>query len=241
MTVDGVILKEYQDYTVTYPYSNTNAGTGRVTIEGLGSYQGSVIEEFIIEPYKITSKTGSDYAVKVTFNRVKYEYTGDSCEPEATVKHGTVKLEKGTDYTVEYENNKNPRTDTSVPTVIIKGRGNYTGTRKFSFTITKSIKDAKITFTKGETVDYTGGKITNEISSVKLDDVTLKNGTDYEIADTNTLSGTAAGSYIVKINGKGNYSGSAQARWTIKKTTTTPTTSTTTSGTNTNSSNSGSD
>lgn len=244
VTVNGVLLSDYSDYTVTY-LNNIDAGVASVMIEGKGRYQGIVLEVFTIEPYKITSKSGSDYTVKVTFSRVKYEYSGSACEPEATVKQGSKTLKKGTDYTVEYENNTQPRTDTNVPTVIVKGKGNYTGTRKFSFTITKSIKDAKITFSKGDTVEYTGGRITNEISSVKLDDVTLKSGTDYEIADASTLSGTAAGSYTVKINGKGYYSGSVQSKWTIKKTnttqTTSPSTSTTTSGTNTNSSNSGSD
>ncbi|MBQ7184442.1 MAG: hypothetical protein IJR97_10715, partial [Clostridia bacterium] len=67
----------------------------------------------------------------------KYElpYNGKGRKPVPTVtaKAGgqTVTLEKDKDYTVKYENNKQPGT----ATVTITGKGNYTGTIVKTFMI----------------------------------------------------------------------------------------------------------
>lgn len=49
ITVDGAVLKEGQDYEVTYQ-NNKNVGTAVVTAEGIGDYHGSLSRSFAITP-----------------------------------------------------------------------------------------------------------------------------------------------------------------------------------------------
>lgn len=58
-------------------------------------------------------------------------YTGKAIRPSVIVKYNGVKLKNGRDYTVSYSNNKAIGT----ATVIIKGKGSYTGMKKASFKI----------------------------------------------------------------------------------------------------------
>ena len=58
-------------------------------------------------------------------------YTGKALKQSPVVKYKGTALKKGRDYTVTYKNNKKVGT----ATVIIKGKGNYTGTVKKTFKI----------------------------------------------------------------------------------------------------------
>ncbi len=58
-------------------------------------------------------------------------YTGSPIKPTVKVKCGDRDLVSGTDYTLAYANNTNVGT----ATITIKGKGNYTGTTKTTFTI----------------------------------------------------------------------------------------------------------
>ena len=58
-------------------------------------------------------------------------YTGKVLKPAVTVKYGKVKLKKDTAYTVTYKNNK----AIGIATAIVKGKGNYTGSKKITFRI----------------------------------------------------------------------------------------------------------
>ena len=68
---------------------------------------------------------------KVTLKSTSYTYNGKSRKPAPTVKLGGKTLKKGTDYSVFYKNNKAVGT----ATVIVKGKGAYTGTVKKTFVI----------------------------------------------------------------------------------------------------------
>ncbi len=82
---------------------------------------------------KITVKQKDVKNFTVTLDPTSYVYDGSDKKPTETVKDGDKVLKKGTDYTVDYSNNKNVGT----ANVIIKGIGNYTGTKTENFTITK--------------------------------------------------------------------------------------------------------
>ena len=70
-----------------------------MTINGIGNYTGSTTATF-----KITAKSISASSVTVSSISDK-TYTGSAIKPSVTVKDGTKKLTKGTDYTVTYKNN----------------------------------------------------------------------------------------------------------------------------------------
>lgn len=63
-----------------------------------------------------------------------YTYTGKAIKPEPVVYYGPLKLVRGIDYTLSYENNVNAGT----ACVNLTGTGNYKGTKSISFTIDKA-------------------------------------------------------------------------------------------------------
>ncbi|MDO5425981.1 MAG: leucine-rich repeat protein [Eubacteriales bacterium] len=96
----------------------------------------------------------------VTLSSTSYTYNGKARKPSVTVTYNGVKLTKGTDYTVTYKNN----TNIGKATVTVTGKGNYTGTKKATFTIKVDTKKTytvgdlkyKITSTSKKTVQVTG-------------------------------------------------------------------------------------
>ena len=64
-------------------------------------------------------------------NRV---YSGKAQTPALTVKYGETALKKDTDYTLKYANN----VKVGAATVTVTGKGDYTGTKRLTFKITKA-------------------------------------------------------------------------------------------------------
>ena len=72
---------------------------------------------------------------KLSFSGVKkvYSYTGKDIKPKVTIKDGKKVLKVNRDYTITYKNNKRRGT----ATIIITGKGNYTGKKVLHFAIRK--------------------------------------------------------------------------------------------------------
>ena len=72
---------------------------------------------------------------KLSFSGVKkvYSYTGRDIKPKVTIKDGKRVLKVNKDYTITYKNNKRRGT----ATIIITGKGNYTGKKVLHFAIRK--------------------------------------------------------------------------------------------------------
>ena len=100
------------DYKVTFR-DNVEAGSARVTFEGLGNYKGKVKKYFNIKSYVIDAEMIQAIADQA--------WTGEAVEPAVTVVNGTMTLTEGKDYTVKYKNNVNEGT----ATVIVNGTGNF--------------------------------------------------------------------------------------------------------------------
>jgi len=112
------------------------------------------------------------------------------------------------DYTATWTNNVNKGT----AKVTITGRDNFTGTKEQSFTIdAKSVADADVYVRPIESVLYTGSAITPTVI-VEYNGNTLTKDTDYTVAYSNN---TNKGEATVTISGKGNYTGTKQAKFTI--------------------------
>lgn len=120
-------LKEGEDYKVTYT-NNVEVGTANILIEGIGGYEGSLEKTFNITAANI----GNADITGIT----DAEYTGSPITPEPEVSYSGIKLEKGKDYEVSYANNKAIGT----ASVIVTGKGNYTGSTSVNFQITKSME-----------------------------------------------------------------------------------------------------
>ncbi len=141
-----------------------------------------------------------------------YTYDGTAHTPSITVKNGDTTLVQDSDYQVVYDN------ATSAGTVsgMIYGKGVYSAYSK-SFTYTIGIVDlsaASVVSLADET--YTGTALTPlPVVTCMLNDLEtiLVKDTDYTVSySDNTNAGTAT----VTITGKGNFSGTKTATFTIK-------------------------
>ena len=119
---NSITLTKNIDYTLIYE-RNINVGTARILISGRDNFTGTALKSFQILPKSIENDDIDDIPAQT--------YTGDACEPSVTVTVNNKALTPGTDFTVSYSSNIDP----GAASVIITGRGNYTGTIKPTFII----------------------------------------------------------------------------------------------------------
>lgn len=119
----NVVLKNGTDYNVSYK-NNVNAGTASVTVSGKGYYVGTQTFTF-----NIGKKDISNLSVSLAYSQCKYD--GSAKKPGITLKNGGTALRAGGDYDCAYSSNVNP----GKASVVMTGKGNYTGTKTATFTI----------------------------------------------------------------------------------------------------------
>lgn len=191
-------LKKNTDYTVAYS-NNVNAGTGTITITGKGIYGGSVKKTFTIKKLGISAT-----AVSGTGNKV---YTGSAIKPVPAVKAGGRTLKNGTDFNVSYKNNTEPGT----ATLIVNGKGNYSGSVSKTFKITaRAINDVEVTVP--DTV-FTGEQVRPDVV-VSYGSYQFISDSDYTLSFKDNVNiGTAS----VVVTGKNHLSGSRTVTFPIEK------------------------
>lgn len=191
-------LKKNTDYTVAYS-NNVNAGTGTITITGKGIYGGSVKKTFTIKKLGISAT-----AVSGTGNKV---YTGSAIKPVPAVKADGRTLKNGTDFTVSYKNNTEPGT----ATLIVNGKGNYSGSVSKTFKITaRAINDVEVTVP--DTV-FTGEQVRPDVV-VSYGSYQFISDSDYTLSFKDNVNiGTAS----VVVTGKNHLSGSRTVTFPIEK------------------------
>lgn len=148
--VGNKTLVKDTDYTVAYS-SNKNAGTAKVTVTGKGTFKGSGSKSFTINKKGIAS-------LKPAAAAAKYAYTGKAITPDVVIKNGSVKLKKGTDYTLTYKSNK----AIGKATITVKGKGNYSGSTTCTFMIVpKKVTGVKAAASSKTTAKLTWKKVAN--------------------------------------------------------------------------------
>lgn len=124
---DGKKLKEGTDYKISYK-NNINAGKASVIITPIGKYKNvkpsSYTYNFTITKASIKKATAKKVKVQ------KYK-KGKAVKPAVKLSFNGKNLKKGKDYKVTYKNNKKKGT----ATIVIKGKGNFKGTKKIKFKI----------------------------------------------------------------------------------------------------------
>ena len=192
-------LKENTDFKVSYK-SNRNAGTAQAIVEGTGLYEGKATLEF-----KIYKKDISQLSPVLSSSG--YTYDRNAKEPSVRIQYGNLTLAQGTDYTVEYTDNRNAGTGK----VTITGKGNYKGTVIKEITIDrKDVKDLSLSLSA---IKYTySGNAKKPKVTLKHGETVLKQGTEYKVTYKNNVN---AGKGIVTVTGLGNYKGSVSKEITI--------------------------
>lgn len=232
-----------EDYSVNYT-KNENTGTATVVYTGLGRYTGTQKKTFKITAYDLNKDP--DGKIRVDYDSSAI-YAKGGAKPVPAVffalPDGTEKkLVEGVDYTLGYTNNSAVNDGSNakkLPTIVLKGKGNFTGTRqKETFTI-ESQSIANLVLTAPDKV-YANKKNNFPATPVvtDLDGKVLKAGTDYDNKniqyfyeeDTDLADGTSheagelissndtipAGTVIrVQVTGKGYYAGTVSGVYRV--------------------------
>ena len=199
--------------------------TVKVTIAATGNYEAAEATA----DFAIIGKTITDGMV--TIEGTSFVFNNDVQVPNVTVTDGTNTLGVN-DYAVSYEQvvaevttpleSANSVVNAGDYNVVITGKGNYTGTVKKSFKITKaSIAGYTVTVDASQTYTYTGSAITPSVTVKDTKDGTL-DAANYTVSyenNVNAADAEATNKPTVTVTGTGNYTGTATATFVIAKAT----------------------
>ena len=210
VTYGGKTLTQTKDYNVSYA-ENLNVGQASVTVSGAGSYYGAVTKNFKIIPKDLAA---TDINVKVS--NAGYA-GGHKVVPQMSITYNGHTLQEGTDYIYELSNNEHVSVD-SKASVTFTGKGNYMGTTRAEFEVTKvNLAGGTVKLDKTSAV-YTGAVITPEVEvSCPIGDGTtyiLQKDIDYTVNYGNGIRD--AGKYNISIVGKDNFYGSLNPTFTVE-------------------------
>lgn len=227
----GSYVLETSDYTASYINADTNEtltsapiarGNYKVTISSNNSnITGTKTLSFSIIQRDISKDTDASFMLALGGDR-EIEWNGGETKPE--VIHPTT-MEKGTDFTVQYEYNTAPTTTTSACAIIV-GQNNYTGEKRIDFTITRrNITDDNVKVTPSISGNGSLGleppynvvlnvedigneaikKSLTEGTDYQIKSIVYKTEKDYTVTDLSSLE--RAGEYEITIEGKDKYKG----------------------------------
>ncbi|MDE6015704.1 MAG: DUF285 domain-containing protein, partial [Acetatifactor sp.] len=198
------------DYTLSYR-NNTQAGKATVIVTGTGdSYAGSKEVAFQIK--------GESLAKAQITGVVDKTYTGTAQTQNIQVQLNGKTLQEGTDYTVSYAKEVTAGT----ASVIVTGKGGYTGTVKKSFKIMaydlQADEAGKLQgVPKNLTTVYVKGGATPTLT-LTFNGKTLETKKDYTVTYQNNKKPATAGDAkapTMLIKGKGNFKGIISIPFTI--------------------------
>mgnify|MGYP002583895679 CR=1 FL=1 len=236
MVTQTTYLREYNeyykvgDYKVSY-LKNVDAGTATVVITGVGGYTGTVKKTFKITQADLAAE-GTEAKIGVA-DSIPFVKNGAKPAIVVTAKMAngnTVTLKEGKDYTVTYANNKavsegKNLTEKKLPLITVKGKGNFKGSIKQTFTITnKSLADKvnPITVTvtdvpanknKGKFVskpvvtDETGTKLKEKTDYTLSYSLLMANGEETKLDVKKDVVNEPGSIVRITITGAGNYRG----------------------------------
>lgn len=247
----GTRLLTYKtDYTVKYANNvhasvTSGAKVPTITITGNGRYAGGFIQTFDIEPQTITPLTTPS-----TYDELTLAENGKIQTPKITaydyVPNGSKYVKKNyvanKDYTVSYydwqDSDDNGILDDNAPEITaaagtkvakVTMQGDYAGRAYVKYEVAaadKYLNKAKVVIDSSAVVFDGTDQAKNVVTTVKVDDVELVRGTDYEVqfnelANPNTYFVSeikTAGKYVVKIVPKDGslYKGYKEVNYTFK-------------------------
>ena len=197
----GSLTLTAADYEVVSGQKGTNVGEYTLTVKAKAgsNYAGQATTKWNITALSIANAT-------VTLNPTTYTYDGTEKRPTATVTVGSLTLTAGTDFDVTYRDNVNAGTATAT----ITGKGNYKDITSKTFTISQA--DLTSVTVKNSPLTYNGKQQTVLVDKVMAGSLTVP-ATDYEVVSGQ--KGTNVGEYTIQVSGKGNFKGTATAKWNI--------------------------
>lgn len=147
---NGVLLSENVDYSLKFS-DFVSAGTVKVTVTGMNSYNGSVTKEYTIKPITFNSKN-----LSVTFDKTSLVYYNSAVHPVMYVSFNGQLLLQDVDYKVTYSKNNAP----GRATVKITGIGNFNASVSKTFIISpQKVNSVSIAKNSATTATVSWGKV----------------------------------------------------------------------------------
>ena len=202
----GTALSYDSDYTASFS-DNTNVGTAEVTVNGKGSYTGSLNGEF-----SIVKRQLSDCTVVANGSKT---YDGDPATPsvDVTIVSASAYSVPNTEWTLSYDT---PIVNAGHYPITVTANPNsdyMTGSATTAIDIArKSI--AELTATVNPTAYvYTGSQIVPTIDGLSWHGEVATHTTAYRLSGTSEFASTAptnVGTYDIRLNGTLNYDGNIE-------------------------------
>lgn len=198
VTLNGKTLVRGVDYSVYQYASDTDIGTKRFRVYGIGNYTG------LIEcSYTVVLRDISEAVIEYTKDNI---YEGEEIKPTVVIKMDGKTLTEGVDYDIVYVSGA----DTDTRYFTVKGKGNYTGAIDcFYNIIRRDISNAVVEYVKDNV--YEGEDIRPAVV-INLDGEILTEDVDYKII---YQSGVDTGTMIFTVKGIGKYIGSIDCYYNI--------------------------
>ncbi len=203
------VLRQYNPYATTGTHNYTTDEDEQKYLVSLGwraEADGGWGGYSKLEP----STQAIDFANKAVVDQTDKTYTSKAITPKATVTG----LTAGTDYVVTYSDNVNAGT----ATIKIEGKGAYTGSKEWLFTI-KPLDISSATITLGDSLVYNGYEQTQSVASVKVRGLTVP-VTDYSVSNNKQVyAGTYKDSEALKVepSATNNLTGQATKEYSIEQ------------------------
>lgn len=189
VSYQGRELVEGTDYEISYK-NNVNAGYATYTVKGIKSagFDGKAQLSYRIQ------KRNLSY-VKMAISGTTFTYSGSAVSPYvSSATYNGKKLVKNKDYTVEYKNNKYVGTGS----VVVTGKGNFTGTKEFKIKIVP-----KSTYLSSKPTAYRGKKVKVKWKKQSVQtsgyQIMYSRSSKFSNAKTVTVSGTSTTSKTIKM------------------------------------------
>lgn len=206
----SVRLKKGQDYTLSYrnniKAADASAKTApTIVVTGKGSYAGKVMTTFSILPKDIGDED-------LNANDMLVKYNKRVQKPTPTVTWNGKKLMNRTDYTVTWPDaEEGAYREAGTWTILVKGKGNYTGERTVQLTVTASDLISSASVSRIPAQQYTGEKL-EPMLTVKRGGKRLEEGKDYVVE---YLDNVKIGTATAVITGKDGYAGEKRVTFRI--------------------------
>lgn len=223
-SLDGTItFVQDKDYKITNTYVSSATNKVKVYISTMGNIE----SDLLTAEYSIIGKNIAYCTVEFATGSKQYNnYTGTAIKPTVKVRDGYTLLSAGSDYTVTYKDAAGkvvaaPK-DAGTYIIEITGKGAYSGTTTMYYYINGTDISSYTVTLKADSAKADGTAKTPVISSVKYGYYSTLSSADYTVTyedpqgnTVNAYSIKAPGTYKVIVTGKGGYSGSTYAYFTV--------------------------
>ena len=150
---NGIINGEDVSITADFAYEDANVGTDKkvnvtnIILSGADANNYKINETTLQTTASILAKNADNQDIQASLESTQVTYNGKEQKPTVTITDNGTSLVEGTDYDVQYTDNKNAGT----ATVTVTLKGNYLGTKILNFVIEKATLTATYV---SETIEY---------------------------------------------------------------------------------------